>query len=58
MSPNWTGRSARTLSECRFTDDADPFERHRNPSHYSVAWWVSVCICALLGAMAIVHFGQ
>jgi len=27
MNPNWTGRAARTLSECRFTDDANPFER-------------------------------
>ncbi len=56
MNPNWTGRSARTLSECRWSDDADPFERHRN-TDYGVAWWVSVCIVALLGAMAIVHFG-
>lgn len=55
MNPNWTGRSARTLSECRFSDDADPFERHRN-TDYRPAWWVAICIVSLLGAMAIVHF--
>lgn len=26
MNPNWTGRSARTLDECRFWN-ADPIER-------------------------------
>ena len=57
MNPNWTGRSARTLSECRFSDDADPFERHRNTG-YGTAWWVAICIVSLLGAMAIVHFGN
>jgi hypothetical protein len=57
MNPNWTGRTARTLGECRFADDADPIERHRNSSNYGTAWWVAVCIVSLLGAMAIVHFG-
>lgn len=56
MNPNWTGRSARTLGECRFSDDADPFERHRNSSNYGTAWWVAICVVSLLGAMAIVHF--
>jgi hypothetical protein len=57
MNPNWTGRAARTLSECRFTDDANPFEKSA-PRPYTAAWWVSLCIVSLLGLMAVVHFAQ
>jgi hypothetical protein len=57
MNPNWTGRAARTLSECRFTDDANPIERSA-PRPYTAAWWVSLCVVSLLGLMAVVHFAQ
>jgi hypothetical protein len=56
-SPNWTGRAARTLSECRFTDDANPFERSDRRTDYGAAWWTAVVVIALVGAMLIVHVG-
>jgi len=54
MNPNWTGRSARTLSECRFTDDADPFERQESRG-YGGAWWAAIVVIAVVGVMLIVH---
>lgn len=55
-SPNWTGRAARTLSECRFTEDADPFVRDTSKD-YSYPWWVAIWAIATVGLMLIVHFG-
>lgn len=55
MNPNWTGRSARSLSECRFTDDADPFVRSKEPG-YPAAWWIAVAIIAMVTIpLAVAH---
>jgi hypothetical protein len=54
MSPNWTGRSARTLSECRFTDDADPFQRFASRRENTASVVLAIVIGVLL-SLALVH---
>ncbi len=53
MNPNWTGRSARTLDECRFWN-ADPIERsHR---HEGIAGLVLAVVIGVMLALALVHW--
>lgn len=54
MSPNWSGRAARTMSECRFTDDADPFERSSRAKTSNAE--IFAYIVGLVLVLAVVHF--
>lgn len=53
MSPNWTGRAARSLSECRFTDDADPFIRETRTE--KAAGFVLAVVIGVVLALLLVH---
>lgn len=56
MNPNWTGRAARTLGDCRFTDDADPFSRDAAESRTEKA--LGVLLAVVIGvalAWLLVH---
>jgi len=51
VNPNWTGRSARSLSECRFWD-ADPIE-HGPARASSADIWLAVAIGIGLAAALV-----
>lgn len=53
MNPNWTGRAARSLSECRFTDDADPFIRETRTE--KAAGFVLAVVIGVVLALLLVH---
>lgn len=53
MNSNWTGRAPRTLAQCHFRDDANPFERTHRRSITSDAEIVAY-ILALLGVLFFV----
>ena len=49
MNPNWTGRAARSLSECRFTDDANPFiGRRAKTSNREIFAYIAGLLLVLL----------
>ena len=56
MNPNWTGRAARSLSECRFTDDANPFiGRRAKTSNGEIAAYILALLVVLLVVNLVVR---
>lgn len=57
MNPNWTGRAARTLNDCRFWD-ADPVIRFRDDSETRSERFAGVILAIVIGislALLLVH---
>ena len=53
MNSNWTGRTARTLSECHFRYDCEAVEHYKSGDRWAA--WIPVWVIVVLAILGAVH---